>query len=294
MTTNDAFRVLIATDGSPAARAAVATALAFPWPAAARAHAVIARRTWETAGRAAYAVGALTHVLHRVASETATRLRRRWPDVAVRLVDGTAVDVIVREAARLRADVVVVGWRGHGTFRRLLLGSVSRGVVERVRGAVLVVRSRRAPIESVVIGFDGSRNARRAVAFLARLRRPRAGRVTLVRVVDPAMEAAIAFTPPAARQRLNREFAALHRQDVAAAQRSLEAAARPLRRAGWSVRTVVASGEPLHELLAVADTADADLVVVGARGVGRVARFVIGSVAEGVMNRSRAAVLVVR
>lgn len=38
------FNVAIATDGSPAAKAAVATALQFPWPDGSRAFAVVAKQ----------------------------------------------------------------------------------------------------------------------------------------------------------------------------------------------------------------------------------------------------------
>ncbi|HSF98714.1 MAG TPA: universal stress protein, partial [Ornithinibacter sp.] len=66
----------------------------------------------------------------------------RHPDVPVR-VDvrhGTA-STVIREAAReLDADRVVVGSRGLGGFRGLLLGSVSRRVLEHAGRVVVVVR----------------------------------------------------------------------------------------------------------------------------------------------------------
>ena len=97
---------------------------------------------------------------------------------------GRAIDGILREARRFRADVIVVGWRGHGVFRRLMMGSVSRAVVEEAQGAVLVVRRPVRKFRRLVIGVDGSSNARRAVDLIARL--PHAGiTATVVRVVEP-------------------------------------------------------------------------------------------------------------
>jgi nucleotide-binding universal stress UspA family protein len=64
------------------------------------------------------------------ATESARRaLSRRWPDIEVGIVDKTPTEGILGAAKSFQADVIVVGWRGHGAVRRLLMGSVSRGVV---------------------------------------------------------------------------------------------------------------------------------------------------------------------
>jgi nucleotide-binding universal stress UspA family protein len=58
------------------------------------------------------------------------------------------------------------------------------------------------------------------------------------------------------------------------------------------VRIETRVGRPLEELLAA--SRDADLLVVGARGVGAVERLLLGSVAEGVVARAPGPVLVAR
>jgi nucleotide-binding universal stress UspA family protein len=88
------------------------------------------------------------------------------------------------------------------------------------------------------------------------------------------------------------EAASLEQEHVARAQRQLEAARERLTRAGWRVTTDVQLGRAVEELLRAA--ADADVLVVGARGVGTVERIVVGSVAEGVVSRAPIPVLVVR
>src|SRR6185295_7421243 len=126
MATQRELRVLVGTDGSRHARAAIATTLHFPWPARTRVRAISARRT-----RAEYRRSILLTALDRGADQAADGARRtlsqRWPDVEIAVVDQTPVQGILREAGRFQADVIVVGWRGHGAVRRLLMGSVSRG-----------------------------------------------------------------------------------------------------------------------------------------------------------------------
>lgn len=52
------FAVVVGPDGSPAAIAAVATTIAFPWPEGTRVNGVVARRTPATTGRPGYVIAA--------------------------------------------------------------------------------------------------------------------------------------------------------------------------------------------------------------------------------------------
>jgi nucleotide-binding universal stress UspA family protein len=58
---------------------------------------------------------------------------------------GDPVDEIVAYADTIDADVIVVGWRGHGALASALLGSVSRGVLHEAHRPVLVVRGQAVP-----------------------------------------------------------------------------------------------------------------------------------------------------
>jgi nucleotide-binding universal stress UspA family protein len=76
----------------------------------------------------------------RVATDAAQRLREVGlaADSTVRV--GQPVAAVVEEARTWGADLVVVGSRGARGLRRMLLGSVARGVVAEAESSVLVVR----------------------------------------------------------------------------------------------------------------------------------------------------------
>ena len=59
-----------------------------------------------------------------------------------RVLKGAAsvVEAITNYSAAQKVDLIVVGTRGSGGFKRLLLGSVSSGVVNHATSSVLVVR----------------------------------------------------------------------------------------------------------------------------------------------------------
>jgi nucleotide-binding universal stress UspA family protein len=114
-----------------------------------------------------------------------------------------------------------------------------------------------------VIGGDGSANAQRAVDFVSRLPTPRGGHVTVFTAVDHMHVPAHALTPRGVGATVTAEVKRINAERTAQAEKGLANAEATLTRAGWQVRTRVAIGAPLRELLATVDSADAELLVVG-------------------------------
>lgn len=59
------------------------------------------------------------------------------------LVQGPTVETILEEAAKLDADLIVLGSHGHGGLFRALLGSVSEGVLRKSIRPLLIVPARK-------------------------------------------------------------------------------------------------------------------------------------------------------
>lgn len=79
------------------------------------------------------------------------------------------------------------------------------------------------------------------------------------------------------------------------ARRLLEAEAERVRRCGGAVAAAhLREGRPPEEIVALAEELDADLIVIGSRGLGPVKRLVTGSVSEGVAAHAPCPVLVMR
>jgi nucleotide-binding universal stress UspA family protein len=79
------------------------------------------------------------HDEHRGLQGEAEALRARGIDATALLVQGSTVEKIASEAERLEAELVVVGSHGHGAVRKLLVGSVSEGLLRQAGRPVLVV-----------------------------------------------------------------------------------------------------------------------------------------------------------
>jgi nucleotide-binding universal stress UspA family protein len=96
-----------------------------------------------------------------------------------------------------------------------------------------------------------------------------------------------ALVPPDTRAAISAEVTRINkpaRVSVRVARSSARCASA--RRSFWNVDRVVTTGAPLRDLLATVGKKRADLVVVGAKGTTGVRHLLLGSVAEGALNRS--------
>lgn len=76
---------------------------------------------------------------HRRIQDKADALRAAGIDAQALLVQGPTLETILDRAAKVDADVIVIGSHGHGALYRALLGSISEGVVRGSRCPVLIV-----------------------------------------------------------------------------------------------------------------------------------------------------------
>lgn len=190
-------------------------------------------------------------------------------------------------AAADDADLLVVGARGLGGFRGLLVGSVSQHVLHHAPCAVAVVRVAPARVEGrrerIVVGIDGSDTAQQALTWALDEGRARQAAVEVVHAWNPPYVGAYPFDPGA----LN-----IDAFEKGAEQVLTEALAKQ-DTSGLPVppEAIAVSGTAAR---AVLDTADgADLVVVGSRGRGGFAGLFLGSVSQQVAHHAPCPVVVI-
>ena len=76
---------------------------------------------------------------HRDLQAIADRVRGQGVDTTALLIQGPTVEKLLAEAARLDSAHIVMGTHGRGAVGRLLLGSVSEGIVRQSRIPVTVI-----------------------------------------------------------------------------------------------------------------------------------------------------------
>ena len=180
-------------------------------------------------------------------------------------------------------DLLVVGARGMGGFAGLLLGSVSHKCLHRARGPIAIVRERPGPPAGrVLVAYDGSEPSREALRWAVAEGRARAATVEVLHAWQPpyitGFPLSADLADPASIERSARQLLA-----DAVADLDTSGLVAPV------VQTVRFGGASETILRAATD---ADLVVLGSRGLGSLSSAVRGSVTVQVTQHAPCPVVV--
>ncbi|MBF6621164.1 MAG: universal stress protein [Patulibacter sp.] len=213
------------------------------------------------------------------------------PEIERRVLAGPVADTLLDLAAEIDADLVVAGTHGVGSLRQVLFGSVSQRLLERAPCDVLFVRRALALDGSppaVLVGFDGSDDARRALAAGENLADALGGSLVLAHVA--AFEAPFSdsgFLGEDTRQQIRKQ---LHDHG----HELLQQARSSVSLADERVVEERLEGHAREELLAACAKHAPAIAVVGTRGARGFAGLLVGSVTRDLLDYSAAPVLVVR
>jgi nucleotide-binding universal stress UspA family protein len=135
-------QIVVATDGSPGSELAVTRAIELAAGLGATLTFVsVVPETGFSANPVSGAPEAATATGGRAAVRAAVqRATEAGVQAEFEYLEGDAADAIVAAAQQRQADIIVVGSRGLGALRSLVLGSVSREVVDRADRPVLIVK----------------------------------------------------------------------------------------------------------------------------------------------------------
>lgn len=204
---------------------------------------------------------AATHVLEDIKSEARTALSAAWaeaPGAEAVLLDGAPAEVLLKTARHQGADVVAVGTHGGSRTKGILLGSVATLMLHEAPCSVLIARPSTDDTEfprTIYVGVDGSPGSAQAAEVARKL----------------AQRFNATLTKIAACGGMKIDLDAL-----------------------WSIEpnAELDDRRPVEALIERAAEANADLLVVGSRGVHGMAA--LGSVSERVAHRAGCSVLVIR
>lgn len=200
--------------------------------------------------------------------------------VLTNMAQGEPYDRIVHVADDENCDLIVMGRRGLTRLDRGLMGSVTARVIGHTPKDVLVVpKTASLGWDNILLATDGSACGEMAVAKAIAIAKARQTKLIAV---------SVAYT--------NDEISALAPEAVNAlvrhAQELLQNAKQQAAQAGVTLEAVVREGDPAEAILALAAEIQASLIVMSSHGRKGLSRLLMGSVTEQVIGLGDCPVLV--
>jgi nucleotide-binding universal stress UspA family protein len=306
--------LLIAYDGSPSAATAVGAAARL----FGNARASVATVPPESAVHAGTAVPVLPTVSPGAVQQAVDELRseaRREADAIAEQAVGQAralsleaepVTVppsappwaaLLEAAHRLGADVLVCGTRGRGAFARALLGSTASSLLHHTDLPLLVVPDGGGAVDGpVLVAYDGSEGAQRAIEAVGRLLTGRA--TVVVHAWEPVFHrglSARALSLGGPVDAIPEITVELHRAIAENATAVTENGVAAARAAGLDAvaESVEAHDGAWRAVAAAARAHGASVIAAGSRGLGAARSALLGSVSSGLVQNAELPVLVV-
>lgn len=204
----------------------------------------------------------------------------------IHLAVGNVLRVIVEHADAIDADLLVVGARGEGFLRHLLLGSIASRLLRLTRRPVLLVKQ--PPHEQyrrILVPVDFSAVAPAALR-LARLLAPKAG-IVLLHAFEAPFEGKLAYAgveeEVIQHYRARAQQEALRQMDSLAVAAGLDPAETML---------LALHGDAAQRILEHEQMQDTDLIIMGKHGTDMFEELLLGSVTKHILAESQGDVLV--
>ena len=239
--------------------------------------------------------------IQRVEASAARTLKKANQQLAALKLKGTArreqgaVAQTILKRAPKRDGLLVVGSQGLDALDRFMLGSVSTKLIQYATCPVLVVKGEAIPLRRMILAIDGSPASAHALEFVLTRFQPdrstgKGGRVPIHVNVTYVM-ASLSLAPVT----ITSTIPWIKSPELKEANLTfIDQSVRKLIKTGFTAEPVYQLGNPAEEIMKAASTQHADLIVMGAQGLGAIDRFLIGSVSTRVVQHATCAVLVVR
>ena len=302
------MKILLATDGSDNANAAIGFLMQFPFPEECSITLLtvidrhifvdteIVELTTEENQAVRDTTSQITQEAHQYLASQAERITRDGWTVSTMVRSGYVAGEIIKAAEELQVDLIVVGSHGLTGTRQFLLGGVATKALEYAPCSTLIVRG---PAEEsmpsgeeavsgwrILLAYDDSGPARKALSLCASL--PFGERVEVV--VVSVLTLVTAF-----RQDIRQYMNPISQQKKLAAKAALEAAVTTLRGSVPKVSSRFREGtNSAHEILEEAVEAGSNLIMLGNKGKKAMRRFLLGSMTSHVARHAPCSVWIVR
>jgi nucleotide-binding universal stress UspA family protein len=286
--------VVVGVDRSEGARLAVARSLRLPLAPGARVTIVhVAPSGWKrfAAADVEELAGAIVNEAVRLAQDEA-KLSGADVTIVGEVRHGNLTSELIAVAEHGRAELIVVGRHGEGSFTDLVIGSTAERLVRESALPVLIVQqAAKGPYQRLLVGTDFDGSEQRALEAAVLIMKPPVESLHLIHAINDA-DLGIAYPYEGLPAPLPGEVAELRESDRASAELKMKELVERYRQFGTNVETEIIFSDPRTALVAASQKKGAELLCLGTHQRQGIARLAVGSVAEGVSRHAGCDVLI--
>jgi len=236
----------------------------------------------------------IKRVAPKILSSASDILKGVKARVSVVEEEGYPDATIVESAVVSDADLIVMGARGVKGIKLLILGSVTRSVVNNSPKPVLVVK--RTEWETprkmkILFATDGSDSSVATARLLTAMPFYSDFEITVLNVKPSAFYDIPERFAIEIDDRMKEAVADRRKQEFAESEKLLEDAKNYLSGKYKILQTVTKFGDPSSEILSTAEQMKADIVAIGSRGLKGI-KGLLGSVSRNIVIHSKSSVLI--
>lgn len=233
--------------------------------------------------------------LERIAHE----LHEKFGDckISLEVAQGDAKTCIIDSAKECSANLIIMGTRNQSGLKRMLMGSVSHGVLNQSHCSVLIAKAgeQYAPrngFKKIIIAVDNSEYSKAALNWLHQLQWGMDTQFKIVTVVPTPIDSFDSVESITYATNVTRH----HDELVDSAKSELtkltsELAARYGRD---NVSSEVREGDPKDAVVSIATQWSADLIVMGSHGRTGFDKLLLGSASQAVASQAPCSVAIIR
>jgi nucleotide-binding universal stress UspA family protein len=239
------------------------------------------------------------HMHELYVKEVADRIKERFKKVSQVVVSGKPADEIISYADKNKVGLIIMTSHGRSGILSWATGSIASKLLQAATMPVLLVRAakpkrkvtREVLLNRILLPLDGSEAGEAAVSYIGELMSHLESEVTLLGVVSSGQHIRsvggldyISY-PPEQMEMFQKE-----------AREYLDKVYRHLKRRKGTVRVAieVVEGDVGQEIIKFAEGKGVDLIAVSSHGHSGIEKWVFGSIANKVVQGSKAPVLVVK
>lgn len=198
---------------------------------------------------------------------------------------GSPAQVILETTQSAHPDLILLGARGLGKVKELMLGSVSHRTVLHAPCSAFILKGPLPSLRKILLPIEGEEDAQVAFKFLATKPFRETVEIQLM-LVWPQPQTPWPIT--LGQNKLLEEHAIAH------AQEQLDSQTVKLGTMGYPASSYVGLGDPAYAIMEQQRANKADIIMMGSHGRRGISRFLLGSVSHSVLHQSDCPVLIVR